>query len=202
MNDSPALRVVGAGLGRTGTFSLKMALEELLGAPCYHMMGITERPGHVAAWRDAANGRMPDWQAFLSGYAAAVDWPASAFWRELSDAFPDAVVLLSWRDAESWWRSASATIFPSIQRAEGEWRDMLDALFQHRFVTDLDDKDACIRAFRQHLEEVRDTVPAGRLVEWQAGDGWAPICRALDLPVPETPFPHANSTEDFLSRHG
>jgi hypothetical protein len=95
------LRVVGAGLGRTGTLSLKLALEKLLGAPCYHMLGLFERPEHVATWDAAARGERVDWHGLMRGYAAAVDWPACAFWRELSAANPDAVILLSTRSVES-----------------------------------------------------------------------------------------------------
>src|SRR5690349_5268057 len=100
------VRVVGAGLGRTGTTSLKVALEDLLGGPCYHMLAVRERAGDPDAWGDAYDGRLPDWRAFFDGYAAVVDWPAAPFWREISEAFPDAVILLSTRDADDWWRSA------------------------------------------------------------------------------------------------
>src|SRR5207244_1907794 len=117
-----SLRVVGAGLGRTATYSLKIALERLLGAPCYHMVEVFEHPEHVATWHDAALGRMPDWQEFLAGYAAAVDWPASAFWREMSEAFRDAIILLSTRDPVSWWESAHATIFQAMGHGSPEWR--------------------------------------------------------------------------------
>lgn len=103
------IRVVGAGLGRTGTMSLKRALEQLLGAPCYHMAEVFQHPEHVPLWHQAARGRMPDWHALLQGCAAVVDWPAASFYRELADAFPQAKVVLSLRDPESWWRSARTT---------------------------------------------------------------------------------------------
>ncbi len=196
------LRVIGAGTGRTGTASLKLALEQLLGAPCYHMFEVSRRAGDAAAWRDAANGDPPDWREFFEGYAAVVDWPASAFWRELCEAFPDALILLSYRDPESWWKSASSTIFPSTLRASGERRDMLDALFGRRFTLDLENRDACIAAYRRHVDDVRQNAPSHRLLQWQPGDGWAPICGALGLKVPDTPFPHANTTEEFLSNRG
>src|SRR5262245_3217336 len=101
-----SLRVVGAGLGRTGTMSLKIALERLLGAPCYHMIEVFQHPEHVAFWHEAALGRMPDWDQLFAGYAAAVDWPSAAFWPELMEAYPDALVVLSVRDTQSWWQSA------------------------------------------------------------------------------------------------
>ena len=85
------LRVVGAGLGRTGTMSLKLALERLLGAPCYHMAEVFVHPEHVAVWHAAARGEPVDWHALFAGYAAAVDWPVGSFWPEVSAAFPDAL---------------------------------------------------------------------------------------------------------------
>lgn len=106
------LRVVGAGLGRTGTTSLKLALERLLGGPCYHMSEVFQHPEHIGHWHGAARGDMPDWRALFAGYVAAVDWPAASFWREISAAFPQALVVLSVRDPDAWWQSASSTISP------------------------------------------------------------------------------------------
>lgn len=194
------MRIVGAGLGRTGTLSLKLALEKLLGAPCYHMVEVFARPEHIGAWHGAALGRPTDWHALFRGYGAVVDWPACSFYRELMDVYPDAVILLSTRDAESWWRSASATIFPSIRKAPDAWRAMVEGIFASRFTDRLEDKDACIAAYERHNAEVRRVVPARRLVEWTASDGWGPLCKALSLPLPAAPFPHANSTEEFQAR--
>ena len=122
-----SLRVIGAGFGRTGTASLKVALEKLLGAPCYHMIEVFQHPEHVALWHEAALGNMPDWNRLFEGYASAVDFPASAFWPEIMNAYPDALVLLSVRDPEQWWQSASETIMgphdaPMITDA---WRAMV-----------------------------------------------------------------------------
>jgi hypothetical protein len=196
-----SLRIVGAGLGRTGTLSLKLALERLLGAPCYHMMEVFVHPEHVAQWHAAAVGDMPDWHALLKDYAATVDWPAAAFWREISQAFTEALVLLSFRDAEAWWQSAHATIFPSaLGQPQGEWRAMIDAMFANRFTSALDDRDACIAAYERHNAHVRATVPRDRLLEWSPGDGWQPICNALGIAAPEEPFPKVNTKEEFLNR--
>jgi hypothetical protein len=197
-----ALRVVGAGLGRTGTLSLKVALEKLLGAPCYHMLEVFKNESHVPVWTAAARGDLPDWDTLFDGYAAAVDWPAGAFWRSISERYPDALILLSARDPQAWWESASSTIFPGTKRAEGAWREMVDAMFGNTFVRDLEDRDACIAAFERHYADVRATAPKGRLLEWRPGDGWAPICAALDLPVPDEPFPHVNTREDWAQGGG
>ena len=194
------LKVVGAGLGRTGTHSLMVALEKLLDAPCYHMFVAAQNPGHTKIWHDAALGKMPDWIEFFDGYEAAVDWPVCAFWPEISAAFPDALILLSYRDADAWWKSASSTIFSNFGGRTTERQAMLDQLFESRFTSKINDRDAAIAAFEANNAHVRETVPAGRLLEWQAGDGWDPICAALGLPVPSEPFPHTNSTEEFLAR--
>ena len=105
------LKVVGAGLGRTGTHSLQLALQTLLGGPCYHMVEVFDKPDHIAMWQSAAEGTMPDWDVLFDGYVSGVDWPIGAYWRELADYYPDAPVLLSSRDADGWWKSASNTIF-------------------------------------------------------------------------------------------
>jgi hypothetical protein len=196
------LRVVGAGLGRTGTTSLKLALERLLGAPCYHMMEVFTHPEHVPAWHAAADGKMPDWHEVMRGFSAAVDWPASAFWPELSRAFPDALILLSVRDPDSWWDSASQTIFPrTLNAPRDEWYAMVEAMFRNRFTAALDDRAACIAAFERHNAEVRRTAPRQRLLEWTAGDGWGPLCAALGVPVPDEPFPRINTRDDWKRMH-
>jgi hypothetical protein len=196
-----ALKVVGAGLGRTGTLSLKIALEKLLGAPCYHMLEVFKNQAHVPIWTAASKGDAVDWDALLEGYAAAVDWPASAFWHQLSEHYPNALILLSVRDPEKWWESVSSTIFPSSCNAEGPWRDMIDSLFGNTFTTSFDDREACIAAFERHYADVRATAPRDRLLEWRPGDGWEPICAALKLPVPGEPFPHVNTREEW-AQHG
>jgi hypothetical protein len=198
-----ALRVVGAGLGRTGTLSLKYALERLLGSPCYHMSEVFQQPTHVPLWHAAARGEAIDWQELFRGYAAAVDWPVGSFWPEVSAAFPDALILLSTRSAESWWRSASQTIFPFSAKAAGSpWHDMWMELARRRFTTQLDDRAAAIAAYERHNADVRVRAPKQRLLEWTAEDGWGPLCRALGVAVPAEPFPHANSSAEFRERHG
>jgi hypothetical protein len=198
-----SLRVVGAGLGRTGTMSLKLALERLLGAPCYHMAEVFAHPEHVALWHAAARGEPVDWHALFAGYAAAVDWPVGSFWPEVAAAFPDALILLSTRSAESWWKSASQTIFPISAKAAGTpWHAMWMELARNRFTPRLDDREAAVAAYERHNADVRARAPRERLLEWTARDGWEPLCRALGVAAPDEPFPHANSTEEFLGLHG
>jgi sulfotransferase family protein len=194
------MRIVGAGLGRTGTLSLKLALEKLTGGRCYHMVEVFANPDHLSLWRGAGDGRMPDWRALFAGYDSVVDWPAASFWPELMQAFPDSILLLSLRHPDSWWRSAHDTIFPSIRRAPAPFREMVESIFRSRFTDALEDRDACIAAYEAHNAAVRRGVPPERLVTWRASEGWGPLCKALGLPIPAEPFPHANSTEDFLAR--
>ena len=105
------IKVVGAGVGRTGTHSLKVALEQLLGGPCYHMFEVMGHPDHIALWQAAADDEDPQWDRIFDGYAATVDWPAASFWREIADHYPDAKVLLSTRPTDAWWASANQTIW-------------------------------------------------------------------------------------------
>jgi hypothetical protein len=198
-----SLRVVGAGVGRTGTNSLKIALERLLGGPCYHMIEVFGHPDHVPMWTAAANGEAVDWDRLFDGYVAAVDWPVASFWPEVSAHYPDALVLLSTRsDAETWWKSASNTIFEATRGAGGEFGDMWKAIATNRFTPDWLEREPAIEAYQRHNAEVRSEVPADRLLEWQPGDGWEPICERLGVPVPDEPFPHTNTTEDFRKMAG
>ena len=202
------IRVVGAGLGRTGTASLKKALERLLGAPCYHMQEVFEHLDHVPLWHAAIRGEQVDWSRILTGYAAIVDWPGAACWRSIAAAYPDAVVLLSTRaDAETWYRSAKATILGDVpdevkeaQPELAEFGAMVGDMFAS-FDPNWRERDAAIAAYERHNAAVRAEVPAGKLVEWQPGDGWEPLSAALDVPVPDEPFPHTNTTEEFQARN-
>lgn len=200
------LQVVGAGLGRTGTHSLKLALEQLLGAPCYHMVEVFGHPEHVAEWHRAVRNETPDWELMFHGYVAAVDWPAAAFYDRLMDVYPEALVLLSTRqDAEAWWQSANATIFQSIDRVvdvPSEHQRMTFDLLDTHLTPDWRDRGASIAAYHRHNAEVRSRVPADRLVEWQPGDGWGPIARALGIAEPGEPFPHVNTTAEFRAMVG
>lgn len=196
------LQVVGAGVGRTATESLKQGLEMLLGGPCYHMFEIVAgRRDDIPVWLAAAQGKYPDWNEFLAGYRAAVDWPAASFWPELSAANPEAIVLLSVRDVDDWWTSVSNTIFsPALDSGKakiGFPQNWPDAVLEARFTPDWRQESAAKDAFLRHNDAVRAGVPADRLVEWSPTDGWGPICDALGLAVPDEPFPHVNSTADF-----
>jgi len=205
-----ALKLIGAGVGRTGTNSLKHALEQLLGGPCYHMSELIGRDEDIAVWAAAARGEPADLNAMLAGYEAAVDWPAAAFWPELTAANPDAPVLLSLRSSpEAWWASFERTIATQLQTpvpaedvAWTQRRALTMDMMANRFTPDFADRDAAIAAYRRNEAEVRRAIPPDRLFVWHPGDGWGPLCDALGLPEPAEPFPHTNTTADFRSSMG
>lgn len=200
-----SLAVIGAGFGRTGTLSLKQALEMLGFAPCHHMDSVKEQPAQAALWLEAIDNPRFDWNRLLGDHAAAVDWPTCFFWRELMAFYPDALVVLSLRDKEGWYRSVRNTIYNALVPPPGvtiplppEMLAMARELVLNRtFSGRLDDPDYAYTVFEQHNERVRDTVPAQRLLVFEASDGWAPLCQRLGVPLPEVPFPHANSTPEF-----
>jgi hypothetical protein len=205
------VEVIGAGLGRTGTLSLKLAMEQLLGGPCHHMVEFFKHPEQLETWEGALEGRAVDWEALFADYRAVVDWSAAAFFEELWTAFPGAVVVLSTRDVDGWWRSVRDTVFGELQ-AEVSTGDPWAVAFAPikrftirmldlRFTPDWANEAAAKEAFARHNAAIRAAVPAGRLVEWRPGDGWAPLCAALELPVPDEAFPHVNTTADFRARN-
>ena len=198
------LRVVGAGYGRTGTLSLKAALEQLGFAKCYHMLEVAGHPDHIAQWCAAHRGEHVDWDALFEGYQATVDWPSCNFWQQQLAAYPEAKVILSLRDPERWYESVMNTIYPSSvawRESGGPHSDMVfeliwDGIFEGR----MDDKDHVIGKYLEHNQRVRDTVPAARLLEFEASQGWEPLCRFLDCAIPENEYPRTNTTEEFKAR--
>jgi hypothetical protein len=200
-----ALKVVGAGVGRTGTHSLKVALERLLGGPCHHMIEVIAHPEQIPMWTDAIEGRPTDWKEIMEGYVAQVDWPAASFWPELLEANPDALVLLSVRDPSAWYKSAMDTIFAGLDGSGTEsdpWLESMKRLLGDRFSNRFDDPATMIAAFERHNEEVRSRVPAAQLLQWTPGDGWGPICERLGVAVPDEPFPVTNTTDEFRGMIG
>jgi hypothetical protein len=198
------LRVVGAGLPRTATRSLKNALELLLGDRCYHMGEVFEHLEDVPTWRAATRGDEVDWRSFPPDSVAAVDWPASVFWRELADAHPDSVIVLSTRrDATQWWESCDATILPFARGDRPvdskDWLAMFHELLAHEIGEDWDHAPTAQAFYERHNAAVRSEAPPARLVDWTAADGWEPLCDALGVPMPDEPFPHTNTRAEWSS---
>jgi hypothetical protein len=195
------LKVIGSGLGRTGTLSTKLALEQLGFAPCHHMVEVFMNPAQVPLWIDAGNGK-PDWDAIFDGYEAMVDHPGCGYWRELAAHYPDAKVLHTVRDPDKWFDSTQATIFNSDRELPPEgtpMRTFMDQLFAF-YGGDMHDRAFMTDYFRKHTERVIASVPAERLLVFNVADGWEPLCAFLGVDVPVTPYPRENSTEQFQSR--
>jgi Sulfotransferase domain len=201
------LKVLGAGFGRTGTLSLKIALEMLGVGRCYHMMEVFQNPGHADMWSNAADGNV-DWETLLAGYTAAVDWPSTYFWRELANYYPDSKIILTHRSTQSWIKSVKETIFGVIGTPTPDDKPHLAAQksMAQKIVTDrtfggnIEDDAHLAAVYEKHFEEVRRTIPAERLLVYQVGDGWQPLCNFLGIPVPAVEYPKVNSTEEFKNR--
>jgi len=200
------LKVIGAGFGRTGTLSLKIALERIGFGPCYHMMEVFPRPDHVAKWHRLAFERSMDWDEIFRGFHATVDWPAARWWREIAAHFPDAKVLLSVRDPAAWYKSVTDTIYqpmkspapdgaPELVRLQSEMarKAILSETFDNRF----EDNAHTIEVFQKHNQAVRDAIDPARLLVFDVREGWGPLCRFLEAPIPDEPFPRLNDTATF-----
>jgi hypothetical protein len=198
------LEVIGSGLGRTGTKSLQSALDLLGFGPCYHMMEVFAHREVMPLWIAAGEGRA-DWEAIFAGYRSAVDYPAAAYWRELALHYPEARVVHTIREPESWFESTQATIFrPGGVAEQAMAAGGITADFFRSFTRDLDghlhDRAFLIDYFRRHTESVKTAIPAGRLLVYQVSDGWEPLCDFLGVPVPDSPFPSENSRAEFIAR--
>jgi hypothetical protein len=213
----PQVKVIGAGLPRTGTLSQKIALEMLGLGPCYHMVDVLSDLDEAPRWRRALDGELSPGE-ILEGFQATVDWPGSYFYKDLIERYPDAKVLLSVRDADAWAKSMRDTIWGifyddvlmrhlSSARAclDPQWRgytEMMKEMWRRSGLLDGEQTTAehMIAAFRRYNDEVQAVVPADRLLVWSVTDGWEPLCAFLGLPVPDAPFPRVNDSREFAQR--
>ena len=202
-----ALEVIGAGLGRTGTLSLKLALEHIGFGKCYHMSEmIAHMRDHLPLWLRTAHGN-PQWDAIFAGYRSSTDYPGCMFWRELAAKYPDAKIILTTRDADRWFESVTATVMSPQHRARLEGDPAMAEFFRLTvFTGDLEsrlgDRDRMVEYFNAWNQAVIDEVPADRLLVYMPGDGWEPLCEFLDVPVPPEPYPRVNSREEMTERTG
>ena len=207
-----SLKVIGAGVARTGTLSLRATLEELGFGRCYHMVDVLAHPRHAPVWSAAARGEHVDWDALFEGYQSAVDWPPCAFYKQLLRHYPDAKVILTVRDPERWYESARQTVY-FARRAFPGWtrwflprmrryvRMLDDVVWQGAFQGRFEEKPYALSVVGRHNEEVRRSVPADRLLVYEVRQGWEPLCEFLGVAVPkDKPFPHLNDTAEFRSR--
>lgn len=201
-----SMQVIGAGVGRTGTYSLKLAINELGFGECHHMEAVLHNmPEQVPLW-SAAVGGSPDWAKIYDGFSSAVDWPTACFYRELLDEFPAAKFVLTERSPESWAASFGETIYQLIAtRHEApeemrDWLEMASAVIEKTgFPTGLD-RDGLMDCFVAHNEAVKKTIPADQLLVFQVREGWEPLCTFLEKPVPDGPFPRTNDRLEFWDR--
>jgi hypothetical protein len=214
------MEVIGAGFGRTGTLSLKVALEKLGFGPCYHMTEVFAHPEHTSFWLSAWRGEPVDWEAVLGDYEAAVDWPACTFYEELLERNPDAKVILSVRDPESWYESvrntinALSVIVPRhplyrigytlvglfVFRGSGNANLADEIIWQGTFDGRFEEKTYATEVFERHNAEVRQRVPADRLLVYDVKEGWGPLCEFLGVEEPDEPFPRTNDTAQMRRR--
>ena len=206
-----SLKIIGAGFGRTGTLSTYTALKEL-GFPCYHMMEVImnkENKSHIDFWNKVANepaGKQQDWELVFKNYAATVDNPGCCVWKELTEAYPDAKVLLTLhpRGPEAWYQSTMDTIYFTeskwqfkvmeavipFMRKFGNMSEKLIWKRSHRGT--MENKTAALAHYAQLIEEVQATVPPEKLLIFSVDQGWEPLCKFLGVEVPATNFPNVN----------
>jgi len=197
-----SLKVVGSGLGRTGTKSMQSALNMLGVGPCHHMVEVFAHPESMQLWVDASEGR-PDWDLIFKDYQSMVDYPGAAYWRQIADYFPNAKVLHTVRDPDQWFDSTQATIFApgSAPLQSGEsTRERFFNSFVGPLRAHLADRAYMTDHFRRHTEAVKAAIPPERLLVFEVGEGWDRLCKFLDVPVPTEPYPSENSTADFQAR--
>lgn len=185
------LAVIGAGFGRTGTLSLKLALEQLGFGPCCHGSDARHLRQGSDFWQRVFNREPIDWDEFFRGYRSTVDSPSCRFYLELAAAYPTAKVVLTVREPGAWFESYQDTVLPMIASTQGGKH------YAFLFGDRPPERAAMIEAYEQHNAEVRRSIPADRLLVFDVAQGWAPLCRFLDVPVPAAPFPRSNPREDF-----
>ncbi len=193
------LKVIGAGFGRTGTESLKRALETLGLGPTHHMYEVMDSDMQRARWNAFTNGAEPDWPKLFEGYDSAVDWPSAAFWRETMAFYPDAKVILTHRPAEEWWNSFSKTILLALKLHQDVGGLGARVITEGVFGGRIDDKEHVISVYHASIEAVRNEVPSERLIDLPLGSGWGPLCNGLGLPEPKVPYPYGNTQAGFRS---
>lgn len=203
------LKIIGSGFGRTGTMSTKLALEQLGFGPCHHMVEVIHNPDQTRHWAACADGKAVDWEAAFDGYTSQVDFPGASVWEQLIQAFPDAKVIHTERPEEDWWASYSKTIGKFFQHRRdialpppvAEVFEVMDRqIFEGVFGGA--DKGTSIAAYRLNNERVRKLIPADKLLVFTPSDGWEPLCRFLDAPVPEGDFPRSNGRDEFWAIFG
>ena len=203
------MQVFGAGFGRTGTMSLKIALEKLGMGPCYHMREVVSRPSHIKLWYDISRGEHPNWNRLFSGFNSAVDFPVSLFYKQLINQFPDAKFILTLREFDKWYISTVNTIY-KVPNILPDWFKMVvypirmfiamqvNLIWVGLFKNKFSDRESAKLVYYEHIRSVKKTIPADKLLIYHVKEGWGPLCEFLNVDVPEIPFPKVNDTAEML----
>ena len=203
------MKVFGAGFGRTGTMSLKFALEKLRIGPCYHMREVVSRPSHIKLWYDISRGEHPNWNRLFSGFNSAVDFPVCLFYKQLINIFPEAKFILTLRDFDTWYISTANTIY-KVPTILPDWFErvvypirmfivmQVNLIWVGLFKNNFSDRDSTKLVYYEHIESVKKIIPADKLLIYNVKEGWEPLCEFLDVDVPDIPFPKVNDTAEML----
>ena len=205
-----ALEVIGAGFGRTGTASLKQALEILGFVKCHHMSEVIPSGKQARLWHQLAFEGSVDWDDVFQGYRASVDFPSSTYYAELLEHYPEARVVLTVRDPDDWYHSAERTIH-AVMKYQPGWLKVLiprmrflsrmieRIVWQNVFDGRFEDREYATQVFRDHIEKVKSVVPPEKLLIYQVTEGWEPLCRFLDVAVPDgLDFPKTNEAREMM----
>lgn len=191
------LNVIGTGFGRTGTDSMRKALNILGVGPTHHMTEVGKDAHIREQWMNLVRGAEPDWDVLFTGYQACVDWPSAFYWRSLIVKYPQAKVLLTMRSATNWWSSFEATILKYILSSDDPNGFAQQLVAQQVFNGRPDNREHAIAIYNRNIEDVISTVSPDRLLVHNFEDGWEPLCQWLELPVPDVDYPSGNTTQDF-----
>lgn len=214
------IKVIGAGFGRTGTLTLKHALERLGFGKCYHMEELLANPHHVEYWKPLFEGKEIDFDALFKGYQSTVDFPGYRMYKEIYKKYPSAKVILQVREPEKWYESALNTIYkagpslpkkilmsfkmpfsPRLRKLVKVFMLADNYVWKRDFQGKFEDKAFAIKIFNDHIEEVKKNIPADKLLIYQVKEGWEPLCKFLNVPVPNEPFPVSNERLEFKRKN-
>jgi hypothetical protein len=179
---------------------MREALNILGYGPCHHMVEIQTNEEQKRLWRELANGATADWEKLFAGYRSCVDWPSAYYWRELVARYPAARVILTYRSPESWWKSFESTILRSIRDDADPESLGISLIARQVFCGEPHNREKAIEFYNANVEAVQKTIPADRLLVYNLGDGWAPLCSHLGVEIPGQPYPKRNTTDQFRER--
>jgi hypothetical protein len=212
-----SIKVIGAGFPRTGTNSLKRSLEMLGVSKCYHMKELLTHPDQLPLWLRLEDTGTTDWDTLYNGFQGSVDFPCYPFYQQHLEKYPEAKVILTIRDFDSWYKSVTSTIWTAGPQNLGQKLAMMGRMltdsrvkkvigcikfvkrmiWQKEFKGRFEDVAFVKEVFNQHIEKVKSNVPSDQLLVYDVREGWGPLCQFLGVPEPAEPLPHLNKRENF-----